>query len=59
MAANRIALVSCFSSFSRDPINASLQVTGGNQGIGLEIVRQLCKQFDGQVVLAGQSIDLQ
>ena len=30
-----------------------IQVTGANQGIGLEIVRQLCKKFDGKVILSG------
>ena len=29
------------------------QVTGANQGIGLEIVRQLCHKFEGTVLLAG------
>lgn len=29
------------------------QVTGANQGIGLEMVRQLCKTFDGHTLLAG------
>ena len=29
-------------------------VTGANQGIGLEIVRQLLKKFDGVVLLAGK-----
>ena len=29
-------------------------VTGSNQGIGLEIVRQLSKKFDGVVLLAGK-----
>ena len=31
-------------------------MTGANQGIGLEIVRQLCKKFDGKVVLSGESL---
>ena len=31
----------------------SPQVTGSNQGIGLQIVRELCKKFDGSVLLAG------
>ena len=30
-------------------------VTGSNQGIGLEIVRQLSKKFDGVVLLAGMN----
>ena len=29
-------------------------MTGANQGIGLEIVRQLSKKFDGVVLLAGK-----
>lgn len=29
------------------------KVTGANQGIGLEIVRQLCKKFEGKVLLSG------
>ena len=28
-------------------------MTGANQGIGLEMVRQLCKTFDGHTLLAG------
>lgn len=32
------------------------QVTGANQGIGFEIVRQLCEQFDGKVLLAGMFV---
>ena len=32
-------------------------MTGANQGIGLEIVRQLCKAFDGKVILAGCNIE--
>ena len=28
-------------------------VTGSNKGIGYEIVRGLCKQFDGVVYLTG------
>ena len=32
---------------------APIQVTGANQGIGLEIVRQLCKRFEGKVILSG------
>ena len=35
-----------------------LQVTGANQGIGLEIVRQLCRKFDGRVLLAGAPVAL-
>ena len=30
-----------------------IQVTGSNQGIGYEIVRQLCRKFDGKVILSG------
>ena len=30
-----------------------LQVTGANQGIGFEIAGQLCREFDGKVLLAG------
>lgn len=29
-------------------------MTGANQGIGLEIVRQLCKTFEGKVILSGE-----
>jgi short-subunit dehydrogenase involved in D-alanine esterification of teichoic acids len=28
-------------------------VTGGNKGIGFEIVKRLCKEFDGDVILTG------
>ncbi len=35
-----------------------LQVTGANQGIGLEIVRQLCRKFDGTVLLAGSHVSV-
>ncbi|XP_076438188.1 carbonyl reductase [NADPH] 1-like [Babylonia areolata] len=30
-------------------------VTGGNRGLGLEIVRSLCKKFDGDVILAART----
>lgn len=30
-------------------------VTGGNKGIGLEIVRSLCKKFDGDTILAARN----
>ena len=33
-------------------------MTGANQGIGLEIVRQLCKSFDGKVILSGTYLRL-
>lgn len=29
-------------------------VTGANQGIGLEVVRQLCKKFEGRVILSAR-----
>ena len=29
------------------------QVTGANKGIGYAIVRGLCKQFNGDVILTG------
>lgn len=29
-------------------------VTGGNKGIGLAIVRSMCKKFDGDVVLTAR-----
>lgn len=29
-------------------------VTGGNKGIGLAIVRRMCKKFDGDVVLTAR-----
>lgn len=32
----------------------SLQVTGGNRGIGFCIVKQLSKQFDGVIILTGK-----
>ena len=31
-------------------------MTGSNKGIGLEIVRELCWLFDGDVILTGQPI---
>ena len=30
-------------------------VTGGNKGIGFAIVRGLCKQFDGDVILTARN----
>ena len=33
-------------------------VTGGNKGIGFAIVRALCKQFDGDVILTARNEDL-
>jgi len=33
-------------------------VTGGNKGIGLAVVKQLCQQFDGCVYLTSRSEDL-
>ena len=33
-----------------------IQVTGSNKGIGLAIVRGLCKAFDGDVILTGKNI---
>ena len=33
-------------------------VTGSNKGIGLAIVRSLCKKFDGDVILTSRSVDL-
>lgn len=32
-------------------------VTGGNKGIGLGIVRSLCKQFDGKVYLTSRDVE--
>lgn len=34
------------------------KVTGANQGIGLEIVRQLCKKFEGKVILSGKVVEI-
>ncbi|KAH9513987.1 NADH-cytochrome b5 reductase [Bulinus truncatus] len=33
-------------------------VTGSNKGIGFAIVRALCKQFDGDVLLTARNVDL-
>lgn len=37
-----------------DDITHNLQVTGANRGIGFCIAEQLCKQFDGTVILTGK-----
>ena len=31
-------------------------VTGSSKGIGLEIVKELCKQFKGDVFITGSSV---
>lgn len=51
----RVALVQLISDHWWQNIHAiiPLQVTGANQGIGLETVRELCKKFDGTVILTG------
>ncbi|KAK6173715.1 hypothetical protein SNE40_017121 [Patella caerulea] len=33
-------------------------VTGGNKGVGFGIVRALCKQFQGDVILTARNVDL-
>lgn len=33
-----------------------LQVTGANKGIGLAIVKRLCKELDGDVLLTGSTV---
>ena len=35
-------------------ISAHFQVTGSNKGIGLAVVRGLCKKFNGDVLLTGE-----
>lgn len=59
-ASTRVALVSvqhCRNDYSNaTDVVTLLQVTGANQGIGLEIVRQLCRKFDGRVLLAGAAV---
>lgn len=32
-------------------------VTGGNRGLGLELVKQLCSEFDGDVILTSRMSD--
>ncbi|XP_064399511.1 carbonyl reductase [NADPH] 3-like isoform X2 [Halichondria panicea] len=39
------------------PVARVALVTGANQGIGLEIVRQLCRKFEGTVLLAARNVD--
>ncbi|XP_055958793.1 carbonyl reductase [NADPH] 3 [Patella vulgata] len=35
-----------------------MMVTGGNKGVGFGIVRALCKQFKGDVILTARNVDL-
>jgi len=35
-------------------VNAVIQVTGGNKGIGFAIVKALCQQYDGNVYLTAR-----
>ena len=39
-----------------DSILFTLQVTGGNRGIGYAIVKRLCKEFDGVVLFTGKLV---
>lgn len=39
-----------------DSILFTLQVTGGNRGIGYAIVKRLCKEFDGVVLFTGKIV---
>lgn len=41
-----------------DSILFTLQVTGGNRGIGYAIVKRLCKEFDGVVLFTGKLVSL-
>lgn len=39
-----------------DSILFTLQVTGGNRGIGYAVVKRLCKEFDGVVLFTGKLV---
>jgi len=45
----------CFVSWDKMANSKVAIVTGGNKGIGLAIVRALCKQFDGDVFLTARN----